>query len=88
MNSDRWNRIEDLYYSALELDVADRETFLEQQSLEDESLKEEVLSLLASADRQDSFLEEPDAPLALDVLRSERTRLIGETIARYRILDV
>ena len=88
MNSDRWNRIEDLYYSALELDAGDRETFLEQQSLGDESLKDEVLSLLASADRQDSFMEEPAVPLALEVLRSERTGLVGKTIARYRIVDV
>jgi serine/threonine protein kinase len=88
MNSDRWNRIEDLYYSALELDPGDRETFLEQRSLGDESLKDEVLSLLASADRQDSFMEEPIAPLALEVLRSERTGLVGETIGRYQIVDV
>ena len=88
MNSDRWNRIEDLYYSALELDAGDRETFLEQQSEGDVSLKDEVLSLLASAERQDSFMEEPAVPLALEVLRSERSGLVGETIARYRIVDV
>lgn len=88
MNSDRWNRIEDLYYSALELDAGDREIFLEQQSQGDQSLKDEVLSLLASADRQDSFMEEPAVPLALEVLRSQRTGLVGQTIARYRIVDV
>jgi len=88
MNSDRWNRIEDLYYSALELDAGDRETFLEQQVPGDQSLKNEVLSLLASADRQDSFMEEPMVPLALEVMRSERTGLVGETIARYRMVDV
>ena len=88
MNSDRWNRIESLYNSALELDASDRQTFLEQESGGDKSLKDEVLSLLASADRQDSFMEEPAATLALEVLRSERTGLVGETIARYRIVDV
>lgn len=88
MNSDRWNRIEELYNSALELDANDRKRFLEQQSRGDESLRDEVLSLLASADRQDSFMEEPAAPLALEVLRSEKTGLVGETIARYRIVDV
>ena len=88
MSSDRWKKIEELYYSALELNAGDRETFLEQQSLEDESLKEEVLSLLASAERQDSFMEEPAAPLALEVLRSERTGRVGETIGRYRIVNV
>lgn len=88
MNSDRWNRIEGLYNSALQLDAGDRETFLEQQCLGDESLKDEVLSLLASADRQDSFMEESAVTLALEVLRSERTGLVGETVARYRIVDV
>jgi eukaryotic-like serine/threonine-protein kinase len=88
MNSDRWNRIEGLYHSALELDASDRETFLDQQSLGDESLKDEVLSLLASADRQDSFMEEPAVSLALEVLRSDRAGLVGETVARYRIVGV
>ena len=88
MNSDRWNRIEGLYNSALQLDAGDRETFLEQQCLGDESLKDEVLSLLASADRQDNFMEEPAVSLALEVLRRERAGLVGETVARYRIVDV
>ncbi|HEY0727732.1 MAG TPA: serine/threonine-protein kinase, partial [Pyrinomonadaceae bacterium] len=88
MNSDRWNRIEALYYSALELDAADREIFVEQQSEGDVGLKDEVLSLLASADRQDSFMEDSAVPLALQVLRSERTGLVGQTIGRYQIVDV
>ena len=88
MNSDRWNRIEGLYYSALQLEAGDREAFLEQQSQGDESLKDEVLSLLASADCQDSFMEESAMTLALEVLQSERAGLVGETVARYRIVDV
>lgn len=88
MNSDRWNRIEVLYTAALQLDAGDREALLEQQCLGDESLKREVLSLLASADRQDSFMEESEVTLALEILRSESVGLVGETVARYRIADV
>jgi serine/threonine protein kinase len=88
MISDRWNRIEVLYTAALPLDAGDREALLEQQCLGDESLKREVLSLLASADRQDSFMEEPDVTLALEILRSDSMALVGETVARYRIADV
>jgi eukaryotic-like serine/threonine-protein kinase len=72
----------------LELDAGDREALLEQQCVGDENLKREVLSLLASADRQDSFMEEPDVPLALEILRSESRGLVGETVGRYRIADV
>ncbi|HKS09612.1 MAG TPA: serine/threonine-protein kinase, partial [Pyrinomonadaceae bacterium] len=86
MNSDRWNRIEVLYTAALHLDASDREALLEQQCLGDESLKQEVLSLLASADRQDSFMEEPDVTLALEILRSDS--MVGETVARYQVADV
>lgn len=88
MNSDRWKKIEVLYTAALQLDEADREALLEQQCLGDESLKSEVLSLLASADRQDSFMEEPDVTLALEILKSENMALVGETVARYRIAGV
>lgn len=88
MNSDRWNRIEVLYTAALPLDAGEREALLEQQCQGDESLKREVLSLLDSADRQDSFMEEPDVTLALEILRSDSRALIGETVARYQIADV
>ena len=88
MNSDRWHRIEGLYHSALQLDDGDRESFLEQQSAGDESLKAEVLALLASASSQDSFMEEPAVTLALEILQSERMGLVGETVARYRIVNV
>lgn len=88
MKSDRWDRIEALYTSALPLGAGDRAALLERQCQGDESLKHEVLSLLASADRQDSFMEEPDATLALEVLRSESRGLVGETVGRYRIVDV
>jgi serine/threonine protein kinase len=88
MNSDRWNRIDVLYTAALQLDGDDREALLDEQCVGDESLKDEVLSLLASADSQDSFMEESDMNLALEVLRSESKGLIGETVGRYRITDV
>jgi eukaryotic-like serine/threonine-protein kinase len=88
MNPDRWNKIEVLYSAALQLDGAEREALLEQQCAGDESLKSEVLSLLASADRQDSFMEEPDVTLALEILKSESMALVGETVGRYRIAGV
>lgn len=88
MKSDRWNRIEALYTSALPLDAGDREALIDGQCAGDESLKQEVLSLLASADRQDSFMEESDATLALEVLRSESMGLVGETVGRYRIVEL
>src|ERR1700754_2863077 len=88
MNSDRWNRIEVLYTAALQLDAGDREALLEQQCEGDESLKREVLELLASADRQDSFMEEPDVTLALEILRSDSMALVGDTVSRYQIADV
>jgi serine/threonine protein kinase len=88
MNSDRWTRIETLYNSALQLVPRDREALLEQECQGDEDLKSEVLSLLASADCQDNFMEESAMPLALAVLRSEATGLVGKTIDRYKIVGV
>jgi serine/threonine protein kinase len=88
MNSDRWTRIELLYNAALQLVAGDREAFIEQRCRGDESLKGEVLSLLASADCQDGFMEESAMPLALAILRSEVTGLVGKTIGRYKIVSV
>jgi serine/threonine protein kinase len=87
MSSDRWNKIEGLYHTALQLTESDRVAFLERQCDGDESLTLEVLSLLECAATMDSFMEEPLAELALNVLHSDRPALVGKSLARYQILD-
>jgi eukaryotic-like serine/threonine-protein kinase len=45
--TDRWQRIEKLYHSVLELDESQRKAYLEQACSGDEELRREVESLLS-----------------------------------------
>jgi len=79
MQSDRWQIVENLCQSAMALDVNERAAFLDDSCHGDESLKQDVLSLLAHAD-SDSFLAAPAVEVAARTLVGERA------IGRYRIL--
>ena len=85
MDSERWKKIEALYNSAIELPLSERAAFVSQNS-SDKTIELEVLSLLASAESEDSFLEEGQVALGFSVLASEDEDLLGETVGRYRIL--
>ena len=48
MTPERYQQIGDLYHAALEIDAAERATFLERECAADEDLRREVESLIAS----------------------------------------
>jgi len=48
MASDRWAQIEQLYHAALEHDAAERSHFLDRACAGDDTLRQEVESLLAN----------------------------------------
>jgi len=91
VDSERWRKIELIYHSALEQEGGHRTAFLEQECAGDESLRQEVESLLAEERGTDGFLEAP----ALEVAARELATSSGPgaathpaTIGRYRILKL
>ncbi len=83
MDSERWQQIESLFNSVLQLEPSEREAFLDKACAGDESLREELISLLSSSETQDSFLEEPALSLGLEVMTRRREDMIGQSIDRY-----
>jgi tetratricopeptide (TPR) repeat protein len=86
---ERWRKIEQLYHSALEQDESRRFAFLEAECDGDESLREEVESLLAHARRTGVFLEAPALAVAARGLAGStapEARTHPAMIGRYRIL--
>ena len=59
MNSERWQRLKDIFEEAVEKDGFSRSAFLERECQNDTALKQEVEALLARHDN-DSFLEKED----------------------------
>lgn len=88
MNPDRWQQIEALYHSALEAEADKRAEFLAVACAGDEELRREVLSLLSSSERADSFLEEPVVSAGLTLIGSEQESLVSQNIGRYRLLEL
>ncbi|MGH9855444.1 MAG: serine/threonine-protein kinase, partial [Blastocatellia bacterium] len=88
MNSERWRQIDQLLEEALERRPEERAAFLAVACGGDESLRQEVESLLRSDGAAESFIEEPVVALAADVLAEYHVRaLIGQRISHYKILS-
>lgn len=96
MDSERWKKIEQLYDSAIALKAGDRAAYLQQVCAGDDSLYQEVNSLLACHEPSEQYLETP-AYAAADWLTSLGSQnpeantqpppdIIGQTISRYRII--
>ena len=93
MKPERWQKVEEIYHSALEREPVQRATFLNEACGGDESLRQEVESLLAQEGATGSFLEAPALEMAARGMAEEQARsegdgggMVGKTLSRYRIL--
>ena len=96
MDNERWNHVDRLLQSALDIPAVERDVFLRSACGGDERLEEEVRSLLAAHDRADGFLGAPAIDLAArelagrrsdDSVEAGRDPLSGQTFSHYRILE-
>ena len=96
MDNDRWNHVDQLLQSALDVPAVERDAYLRNACGGDQRLEEEVRSLLAAHDRADGFLAAPAIDLAARELAGERSDdgsqaggdpLIGQTLSHYRIVE-
>src|SRR5688572_13427312 len=96
MDNDRWNHVDQLLQSVLDIPAVERDAYLRNACGADQRLEDEVRSLLAAHDRADRFLGAPAIDLAARELAGERSDdgsqagsdpLIGQTFSRYRIVE-
>ena len=96
MDNDRWNHVDRLLQSALDIPAVERDAYLRHTCGGDQRLEEKVRSLLAAHDRADRFLGAPAIDLAARELAGERSDdgsqaggdpLIGQTLSHYRIVE-
>jgi len=96
MSPERWRQVEALCHAALERPEAERAAFLETACAGDPTLREEVESFLAHHPHADSFMEAPALEHAAQAWAQDQTatnpaseadRLVGQTVARYRVLE-
>jgi serine/threonine protein kinase len=102
MTPERWERIEQLFHSALKVDAPVRAAFLQETCGTDEDLRREVESLLAGETHADDFLASPALELAAKAIAAQSNKkselpltdlvqanreLIGDRISHYQILE-
>jgi serine/threonine protein kinase len=71
MDKQRWRQIEQIYFSALDLNAAQRSAYLDAACDGEAELRREVEALLASEDRAEGFLETPAMEAAAKELVAE-----------------
>ena len=100
MERERWEKVERLYHSALEVEASQRQAFIEQACAGDASLMQEVAALLSPSRSGDSFLEVPAAEVAAQAMAASAApgfatarspdaagmRAAPAVIGRYRLL--
>src|SRR5882762_3517542 len=87
MNPGLWQQINDLYHASLEREPSERDAFVAQACGDDDELRREVESLIASHQQADSFIEEPVFDAVAQLLTADRPELLaGRHIDHYEIL--
>jgi serine/threonine protein kinase len=86
MSPERWQKIEQLFHSALGQPPAERAAFLDDACAGDESLRREIELLLAADSQKESSIEALPSMVAVAwVAKGGRKSLVGELIGHYRI---
>jgi len=89
MDPRRWHETERLYHLASEMEEPRRSTFLRESCGDDQELRREVDSLLASGSASGDFMERPALDVAAQDLAQSAAprREIDGTYGHYRILE-
>jgi eukaryotic-like serine/threonine-protein kinase len=86
MKPERWEKVIDLFQSALEHAPEERAAFLNESCHDDEGMRREVESLLTSHERAENFIEIPAFEVAPELATTDSAAaLIGKLIGHYRI---
>src|SRR5438876_6477217 len=86
MKAERWEKVIDLFQSALERAPEERAAFLDEACHDDEGMRREVESLLTSHERAENFIEVPAFKVAPELATSDSAdALVGKLLGHYCI---
>src|SRR5690242_9228290 len=85
-DSQRWQRVKEIFDGALELHGAERAAFLDR--VDDGGVREEVESLLRSYELAGSFMEAPGGAQAADDPAIEQKLTPGQRVKHYQIVSL
>ncbi len=71
MSPERWQQVKEIFDSALQYEPAERARFVSEACGEDVALRREVESLIASHEKDGSFIDSPAYEAAAGLLASD-----------------
>lgn len=88
MNNETWKKVEQIFHAALDLPVAERNSYLQRECAGDAVLFSEVESLLSSFEKKSSFLDEPVFELGFEAINGKpQKNLSGSVIGWYELQE-
>jgi serine/threonine protein kinase/tetratricopeptide (TPR) repeat protein len=87
MKPEKWEKAKEIFNSVLDSDEPQRAAYLDKACGNDEELRQEIETLLASYTKADSFFDSFAIPNAFKLAEEERNeRLIGNRIGQYTLI--
>ena len=80
MTPERWQKVKEIFNAAMQRAPEERSAFLSTACGSDESLRNEVESLLASHEKDGSFIDSPTYQAAAEMLASDLELKAGQMI--------
>jgi serine/threonine protein kinase/tetratricopeptide (TPR) repeat protein len=90
MSPERWQKIESVFQTAVELSPADRDTFVENACADDQGLRIEVEKLLKNFDSAENFIESPvwtDSVMLSSSAKKDISDSFNESIEQNQVPD-
>src|SRR5512138_1001222 len=88
MQAERWQQLDQLFHSALQLGPGKRAALLDKECAGDEGLRRECEALLAAHEEAGSFIEQPALDVEAWSMGEDQNQLsVGQTIGHYRIVS-
>src|SRR2546426_2632063 len=88
MTPERWQKVKEIFHSALERAPGERSAFLSDACGQDEELRKEVESLIASHERSGEFIDSPAYEAAAELIVHDKAQLRpGQSIGSFEIIS-
>ncbi len=87
MTPERWQRVKEIFQSALDRAPEERSSYLACECGGDEALRNEVESLIASHEKDGSFIDSPAYEAVADMLTGDQELKPGQVIGSYEIIS-
>jgi eukaryotic-like serine/threonine-protein kinase len=88
MTHERWQRVKEIFNTALQYSPDERVVFLSSACGDDDTLRREVESLLASHEREGDFMDSPAYEVGAQMLTDDPELAPGQAIGYYEIVSI